>query len=221
MTDTLKKFLFISLLIFVSCKSHVGKIELRQNVKLQYPIFTNGNTKEPIEELKDSEDAYLVNTSFTNSYQFTVKEISIIDDTVLEYKTYKIILDPGDEEFIGRTKFLIGKKFSETIVPDTLFSNQKVEIDSLYEYKNSTFTASEVANAAKKNNLSFNDFIVKYNIKKKFLSRNKPGTLSFREIFNRLPEIVIDSTTELKRKTIHRKFECTGESLIKDFKKNK
>ena len=131
-----------------------------------------------------------------------------------EYQTIKISLEPGDEKLLGGTKFLLGKKISEVFIPDTIFSVEDLKRETLYKYKNSTFTDSVVASAANKKNLSFGDYIKKYIIKNISLARNSIKALTKKEILDIQTKIIIDSTIKLKRKTVVREYECMGEFLI-------
>lgn len=219
MADIFRNLVFVSFIILISCKSQVGKIELRKNVILQNQIFSDDISTEPIEEIKGSEKAYLINTSFTNSYQFTIREISVIDDTLTEYQTNRILLEPGDEKLIGETKFLLGKKFAESIIPDTVFSVGHLKKGNLYKYKNSTYTDIQVASAATKKGLSFVDYIKMYKIKNISLAKDTIKTLAKIEILDIKTKIIIDSTIKLKRKNVIKKYECTGELLISKSKK--
>lgn len=75
----MKYFLYIAfVLTLCSCNKLDGKIETR-----------------------DKNKVYLVNTSETKAYRFTLKTTSITDDSIYEYKTQLITLQPGDEMFIG------------------------------------------------------------------------------------------------------------------------
>jgi len=64
-------------------------------------ISSCGNSiKGKIEEREDGK-IYLVNTSTSKEYQFTVRETIIINDTAKQYHTLAIPVIAGGEEFIG------------------------------------------------------------------------------------------------------------------------
>ena len=140
MTIALKYLLFITLIILFSCTSKVAKIELRKNVHFPQQISQENMNLDFLEESKNSKKAYLVNTSLNNTYEFTIREISTIDDTLVEYQTNKLTLSPGDEELIGGTKYLLGSKYAMSIVPDTIFTDTNLKEENVYEYKKSKFT---------------------------------------------------------------------------------
>lgn len=49
--------------------------------------------------------SYLVNTSTSQSFRFTIKKIEIKDDTTYSYSTDLISLSPGDEKLLGNNLF--------------------------------------------------------------------------------------------------------------------
>lgn len=63
-----------------------------------------------IEKRKDGE-YYLVNTSETKIFQFTVKTTKVIADTAYSYYTELIILNPGDEKSLGAGEGLTDIKY--------------------------------------------------------------------------------------------------------------
>jgi len=73
------------LLIFCSCNRLDGKIDPR-----------------------DKNKVYLVNESITKTFKFTLKTISITNDSIYNYQTKIIELAPGDEVFIGN-KYEVSK----------------------------------------------------------------------------------------------------------------
>ncbi|MEO6611488.1 MAG: hypothetical protein ABIT05_05125 [Chitinophagaceae bacterium] len=52
-------------------------------------------------EKRNKNDIYLVNTSSSKIFRFTIKETKIINDSIYEYSTGNISLSPGDEKRIG------------------------------------------------------------------------------------------------------------------------
>ena len=219
MTIALKYLLFITLIILFSCTSKVAKIELRKNVHFPQQISQENMNLDFLEESKNSKKAYLVNTSLNNTYEFTIREISTIDDTLVEYQTNKLTLSPGDEELIGGTKYLLGSKYAMSIVPDTIFTDTNLKEENVYEYKKSKFTEKQVATAADKKNLSFSEYIIKYNIRNISLNEKLIKKIIKKEILDIKTKILIDSSKELRRKTVEKKYECTGEILIKNLTK--
>lgn len=79
-------------LALTSCSGMIGTIERRD--------------KGCDESLTDSKKIYLVNTSTSTKYQFTVKSIGTINDTIKSYGTNLFVLEPGDEKYLGCDKWL-------------------------------------------------------------------------------------------------------------------
>jgi len=74
-----KFYVIIATILFISCKNKFnGKIENRDN------------------------SFYLVNTSSDQAFQFTIKATETKDDTVKNYSTSLIELQPGEEKFLGK-----------------------------------------------------------------------------------------------------------------------
>ncbi len=52
-------------------------------------------------EYRGDNDVYLVNTSSSKIFRFTVKTTKVTNDTIYDYSTESIPLAPGDEELLG------------------------------------------------------------------------------------------------------------------------
>ncbi len=71
-------------------------------------------------ETRESNKVYIVNTSENNAFKFTLKTVSVTDDSIRNYRTDIIELAPGDEKYIGVTNELIlVNPPSEQIIVDT------------------------------------------------------------------------------------------------------
>jgi hypothetical protein len=115
-----------SLFIFLSCSSSIkGKIDYRNdnndcygfNQKIDHAIETD----EYRDKDSETKSAYLINESIDKTYEFTIKEVETIDDTIINYHTIKIKLLPGDEKWLGCTKFLNGEKYYTKEIIDTFY----------------------------------------------------------------------------------------------------
>lgn len=77
------KVIFITtIILIVGCSALEGKIEKRKNG-----------------------DYYLVNTSKTKGFDFTIKTTKIVDDSIYQYSTQIITLHPGDEISLDENTF--------------------------------------------------------------------------------------------------------------------
>lgn len=79
-------------------------------------------------------DVYLVNSSSTKGFSFTIKQTEIIDDSVYNYSTDIMDLAPGDEKRLGVTDSMSLQTYSlakrQVIkiydVPDSSIKNSKI-----------------------------------------------------------------------------------------------
>ncbi len=107
----MKNFILLTYLIFIfSCTSRLnGKIEQRIDNKDCYGLAENIDITISASEFKTkihkSESVYLISTSLDKTYQFTIKEELIKNDSLIDKSTRQVELAPGAEEWIGCTKY--------------------------------------------------------------------------------------------------------------------
>lgn len=146
-----KVFSIFGLAFLVSCGSSIkGEIEYRNDNKDCYGYDLDGNVDYAMnpDEYRDknseSKSAYLINKSLDKPYEFTIKEVETIDDTIINYRTTKIKLSPGDEKWLGCVTSQKGAKYYKKGINDTLY---RTDADTLtadevlrefrfYKYKN-------------------------------------------------------------------------------------
>jgi hypothetical protein len=101
-----------------------GKVEYRTDDKSCYGYGSDVDflsIHEKMDKATDAKSAYIVNTSSENSYEFTIKESMVTNDKIINYTTTKIILSPGDEKWIGCTKYITGDKYYTKEITDTTY----------------------------------------------------------------------------------------------------
>lgn len=170
-----------------SCSKLNGKIEIR---KLS-----------PIDTVKS---AFLVNTSKTKGYLFTIKKTSKNEDGQLFYETKFLSLNPGEEIEVGRETEYYGEQFSYKTIYDTFECVvNKFSRDTLY-FKNGKEIIQPVSDSddilylfgISVNGEKF-DSIIKTNSKETYITIN--------------PKKIIDETKPKNLKKIINKWEVTGE----------
>jgi hypothetical protein len=128
----IRGLLILSFIItFYSCKDIKGVIEERQK---------------GCADLNDSKKVYLVNTSTSTKYTFTVKTTDRINNSIIQYSTKKITLAPGDETELGCTLYFTDHKYStsekiniiKTVddLPDLNVNKNVIFSDTFIERKN-------------------------------------------------------------------------------------
>ncbi len=126
MIFSMRKVFIISFLIFlISCDdTFLGEIEYRNdNIDCYGKKYDDSYLSEFNQDLKidpDNKSAYLVNKSSNNTYEFTVKVIQTLDDTISNHRTFKIKLAPGDEKWLGCTKYFGDANFANATVDTTI-----------------------------------------------------------------------------------------------------
>ncbi len=106
-----KIWCFIGLVLLTSCINSInGKIEYRKDDKTCelriYEVVMDSSVTVTEKDI-ETKSVYIVNESIDKSYEFTIKAVQTTNDTIVIYNTEKILLSPGDEEWIGCTKYYI------------------------------------------------------------------------------------------------------------------
>ncbi|OHC84117.1 MAG: hypothetical protein A2546_05600 [Sphingobacteriia bacterium RIFOXYD2_FULL_35_12] len=102
----------------------LGEIEYRKdNVDCYGKNFDGSNSLSLDKNLKlnhENKSAYLVNKSTNKAFEFTVKVIQTLDDTISSHRTFKVMLAPGEEKWLGCTKYFGDVNFANAIVDTTI-----------------------------------------------------------------------------------------------------
>lgn len=113
----------LSIILLISCGNSInGKIENRVDNGDCY--YYDQNTY----KIPETRSSYLINTSSNKTFEFTIKETETINDTIINYSTFKMKLSPGDERRISCTKFLVNELYSIT--------NESQDTLIIYQNKN-------------------------------------------------------------------------------------
>jgi len=184
---------FSTALVFCSCKGLNGRIDIRGN---------------GCDDVPDSKQVYLVNTSKTQKYEFTVKSIETINDTLTTYSTQIITLAPGDEEYLGCDLYYYEKKYLITEKREII----NLDTSQIYQYKENLFSKKDIEEAATRNMMTIDEYIQKVPDLKMIplydtLINNTP--LKYKKNF------VVDSLKFVLQNKHSIKYEVTGQSVPK------
>ena len=105
--------ILVVLILFTSCNNSIeGRVDYRQDDKNCYPFEDTDMAIVVIDgeysiNQKDTETkgAYLINESIDKMYEFTIKQVETIDDTIVNHTTIKVKLSPADEKRLGCTNY--------------------------------------------------------------------------------------------------------------------
>jgi hypothetical protein len=131
---------FIIVLVLCSCKDINGRIEKRDN---------------RCDGIAISKRIFLVNNSKTQKYQYTVKSTESINDSINNYSTEQIILEPGDEKDLGCDLYYYEIKY---------LTSEKLQIvdsgtEKIYQYKNKTYSRNDLKKFATESKMNVDDYI--------------------------------------------------------------
>ena len=119
-----KIYCSLFIILLYSCNNSIkGKIGYRTDRHKCYDYSIDYSSEKGKYRDKDAETktAYLVNSSFDKAYEFTIKVIQTTNDTIIDQNTMKIKLSPGDEKWLGCTKYLDGERYNQHTVIDTFY----------------------------------------------------------------------------------------------------
>ena len=203
-------------LMIISCKSFNGKIEKRE--------YCDAN-------FEKSQKLYLVNKSTNKTFRFTIRQTEIINNSLKEYSTELLTLEPGDEVYLGCEESIGVQKYNKVKIPviiDTVVLENTPKYYTLdtsiigydyypdFFYKSYIYRFYEVKIAAYKRGIPIKDYVDRYK-----LYMEIPTNLivdfsdsEIKRINDTLIISLIDYSAPLNRDKINFEYKITGEMQI-------
>lgn len=110
--DMTRGYIIFLLVFSIGCSDSLkGKIDYRSDKKDcsglngDVAAVVINNEYSGMQKDSKSKSAYLINESIDKAYEFTVRQTEIINDTFVNNNMLKIKLSPGDEKWLGCTKY--------------------------------------------------------------------------------------------------------------------